>query len=258
MNLWDIRGWAFDLDGVIWAGNQPMPGAADLVAALRQEGRRVVFLTNNSTLLRSMVMEKLAAHGIPASPQEVVSTVETAAEQLLERYGRIRVLTMGIDVLNKAMEAAGHTVVADPNEAEAVVIGRDPGLTYERLTTTCHAVDRGIPFLALNVDARLPVEGGSWLPGVGPLVAAVQAATGRYPEVVGKPSPMLFHTALHHLGTTPEESVMVGDNPDTDIMGGLAVGMWTVQVGDTNGNPEPHLRVATPAELLSLWQAHRH
>lgn len=255
MNLANLTGWVFDLDGVIWAGRELLPGAAELVAALRRANRRVVFLTNNSTSTRAMLLERLASHGIPAEPREVVCTVDTAAEILWQRFGPVRVLAMGIDGLAQSMEAAGHTVVTEAAEAEAVVVGLDPALNFDRLTTICRAVARGIPYFTLNVDARRPAEGGAWIPGLGALVAAVEYVTGRYPEVIGKPSPLLFETALRHLETDPSASVMVGDNPHTDIAGGLSMGLWTILVGDAHGGPQPHLRVANLAELLDLWQA---
>jgi len=254
MNLADLTGWAFDLDGVIWAGRELLPGAAELVAALRRANRRVVFLTNNSTSTRAMLIERLTSHGIPAEPREIVCTVDAAAEILLERFGPVRVIAMGIDALGQSMEAAGHTVVTEADEAEAVVLGLDPALNFDRLTTVCRAVARGVPYFTLNVDARRPTEGGTWIPGLGAVVAAVEYVTGRYPEVIGKPSPLLFEAALRHLETDPAESVMVGDNPHTDITGALSMGMWTVLVGGAEGGPEPHLRVANLAELLALWQ----
>ncbi|HEY8346597.1 MAG TPA: HAD-IIA family hydrolase [Symbiobacteriaceae bacterium] len=254
MRLQDLAGWVFDLDGVIWSGRQAIPGARELVATLRETGRRVVFLSNNSTASRQMLAERLRAHGIAANPEQVISPMETAARQLRERFGSVRVLVVGAEVLRAALEAEGHTCVDDPMEAEAVVMGRDETFDYHRLTQTCRAVERGIPYITLNVDARLPIEDGQWLPGVGALVAAVEAVTGRYPEVVGKPSPLLFKAALAAMGTAPADSVMVGDTRETDIAGGRQTGMWTIQVGQRSGKPEPHLQVATPAELLQLWR----
>ncbi len=253
MRLSDLQGWVFDLDGVIWSGRQVLPGAVDLVESLRRSGRAVVFLSNNSTASRSALAERLCQCGIPAGPKQVITPMETAAQQLRERFGRLRVLVVGGPALRAALEAEGHTCVEDPAAAEAVVMGRDEQFDYERLTRTCRAVERGIPYVALNVDARLPIEDGQWLPGVGVLAAAVQAATGRYPEVVGKPSPLLFEAALAALGTAPAESVIVGDTRETDIAGGRRADMWTIQVGHRKGEPEPHLQVATPAHLLQLW-----
>lgn len=198
---------------------------------------------------------RLRGHGIVAAPEEIVSPVEAAGRYLMAEYGQLRVLAVGIPELADALEAAGHTTVDDPLAAEAVVFGRKLDFSYPDLVALCRAVDRGVPFLVMNRDARLPVEGGSWLPGLGALVAAVVAATGRAPLVVGKPSPLLFQSALERAGLAPQESAMVGDTPESDIQGGLTAGMWTVQIGPTKSQWEPHLRVSGLDELLRLWQA---
>jgi HAD superfamily hydrolase (TIGR01450 family) len=249
-----VQGWVFDLDGVIWAGKLALPGAVDLVAELRRAGRSVLFLSNNSGATAEQLAGRLTALGIPASPGDLVSPVAAAGQYLRERCGAVRVLVSGVPALADGLRAAGHTLVTDPLAAEAVVMGRDPAFTYETLALLSRAVDRGVPFLALNRDLRMPVEGGVWVPGLGALVAAVEAATGREAELVGKPHPLLFRTALAHLGLAPYEVVMIGDTPAADIAGGLAAGMWTVLVGGATAAPEAHLRVSDPAELLGRWQ----
>jgi 4-nitrophenyl phosphatase len=250
-----LRGWAFDLDGVIWAGEEPMPGALELIAALREAGRQVVFLSNNSGWTAAGLAEKLTQMGIAATAENVVSPVGAAGDFLLQQYGRVRVLVSGLPALADSLQAVGHTPVSDPNLAEAVVMGRDFDFNYERLALVCRAVDRGIPFIALNKDVRLPIEGGGWAPGLGAMVAAVVAATGREPQLVGKPSPLLFEAAMARMGTRPSESVMVGDTPAADIAGGLRAGMWTVLVGNSQAEPAAHMRVADPADLLGRWRS---
>lgn len=250
-----LDGWVFDLDGCIWGGDVLLPGAAELVAALRGAGRRVAFLTNNSAHPGSYIAAKLNRLGIPAAPADVITPVDTAGGYLKDRHGSVRVLYGGVPSLGESLAAAGHTVVSDPEAAEAVVMGRDPEWTYAKLAAICRAVERGVPFLALNLDVRLPLENGTWLPGLGTLVASVVTATGRQPEVIGKPSLRLFAAALARTGTTPARSVMIGDTPEADSAGGQAAGMWTVQIGDRAGTPAAHVRVQDPAELLRRWQA---
>lgn len=250
------EGWIFDLDGVVWAGAVALPGAPELVAALRAAGRRVVFLTNNSGETAAALAQKLTGLGIPAAAADVVSPVETAGSFLRERLGGpAPVLVSGVPALAAALARAGHRPVDDPDAAGAVVMGRDPLWSYARLAAVCRAVDRGVPWVALNLDRRLPLENGTWLPGLGALVASVVAATGREPEVVGKPSPLLFRAALARLGTAPDRTVMVGDTPEADVAGGRAAGLWTVLVGAAAGAPAPHGQVADPADLLRRWRA---
>jgi HAD superfamily hydrolase (TIGR01450 family) len=249
-----FKGWVFDLDGVIWAGREPMPGAVALVKALRQAGRRVVFLTNNSGATAEGLAERLTAMGIEATGADVVTPMAAAGDFLRDQAGPVKVLVSGLPELVEALQAKGHTPVTDPEEAEAVVMGRDPDFTYKRLVQVCRAVDRGVPFLVLNRDVRYPVEGGGWLPGLGAWVVAVEAATGRESTVVGKPSPLLFTTALERIGTTPAESVMVGDTPAADIAGGRGAGLFTILVGGSKAPPAADREAENLAHVLRIWQ----
>lgn len=252
-----MAGWIFDLDGVIWAHTQVLPGAIELVEALRRKGRGVVFLTNNSGATAPALAERLTAMGIPAGPEDVVCPIDAAGEYLLDRCGKTAVLVSGLPELRAALERAGHVPVDDPEAAGAVIMGRDPAFGYATLARVCQAVDRGIPFLALNRDPRYPVGNGAWLPGLGAWVAAVVAAAGREPEIVGKPSPLLFEAALGRLGLPASATVMVGDTPAADIAGGLGAGLWTVLVGGDTHEPQGHLQVADTAALCSIYLGER-
>jgi len=118
--------------------------------------------------------------------------------------------------------------VRDWRRATVVAVGNDFDLTYERLTAAARACAAGAPLITPNVDPRLPLEGGEFLPGCGALVAAVAVAAGVRPIVVGKPEAPLFHIALERLGLAPAEAAMVGDSVPSDIAGARAVGMRTV------------------------------
>ncbi len=252
MDLHAMRGWVFDLDGVIWAGQQLLPGAAEFVGALRESGRKVLFLTNHSMANDEGLVRRLGGHGIAVTTNDVLCPIDAAGHTLMEKYGPMKVLATGVPELFEALHKMGHTTVDDPFEAQAVVFGRSLDFSYADLVKVCRAVDRGVPFLTLNNDAYFPVDGWARMPGLGALVAAVTTATGRQVEVVGKPSPLLFQTALERLGTSPAETVMVGDTPDADIAGGLGVGMWTVLLGGATHGPQPHMRAANLAELHAL------
>jgi len=163
--------------------------------------------------------------------EHVLTPLEIFGQVIRERWGRSRVLVMGAAELADVVAAAGHEVVdtKDWGRATVVAVGNDFDLTYERLTAAARAVAAGAPLVAPNVDPRLPIEGGAFLPGCGAIVAAVAAAAVvATPVIVGKPEPPLFRIALHRMGLAPGATAMVGDSVPSDIRGARGVGMRTV------------------------------
>jgi 4-nitrophenyl phosphatase len=166
------------------------------------------------------------------------------------------VLVIGADEMGAAIRAAGHELLplTAYRDATVVAVGNDFDLSYARLAAAARAVAAGAALVTPNVDARLPVEGGDFLPGCGAIVEAVAVAGGRRPEIVGKPEPTLFRVALSRLGTDPGDTVMVGDSLESDIQGGRGVGMRTVLYAP-DGRPAvspdlaPDLVVRSFAEL---------
>jgi HAD superfamily hydrolase (TIGR01450 family) len=256
MKLSDLRGFAFDLDGCIWAGSILLPGAKEVVAALRQRGKRVLFLTNNSRALPDGLAAKLVALGIDAGAHEVLAALELLGQAITRRFGRTTVLVVGTEEVARAVAAHGHTVVPVERwkEARVVAVGNDPTFDYARLKAASQAVFRGAAFVAVNLDPRLPLEEGEFDPGAGSLAEAIAVASGVRPIVVGKPNAPIFRTALDRLGAGPGEAAMIGDSLASDIQGGLAAGMVTVWVAPPEARGDaairPHLSVTSLHELL--------
>jgi HAD superfamily hydrolase (TIGR01450 family) len=224
-----VRGFVFDLDGCVWNGNTLNPGARETLQRLVAAGRTIAFVTNNSRATADDILARLHALGVEVAehaftPLEIIGTV------IAERFGRSRVLAIGAPELSVAIARAGHTLVdvKDYAQATAVAVGNDFDLTYERLTAASRAAARTGRLVTPNVDPRLPIEGGDFLPGCGALVAFVAAAAGVAPLVVGKPEPPLFRMALERLGVAPADAAMVGDSVPSDIRGARGVGMHTV------------------------------
>jgi HAD superfamily hydrolase (TIGR01450 family) len=252
------RGVVFDLDGCVWNGSAVTPGARELIAALGGSGRGVAFLTNNSRATAGEIHARLRAARIEADPYRVLTPLEILGEVIRTRHGSSRVLVIGAPEMAAVVRAAGHEVLPPERyrTATVVAVGNDFDLTYTRLTAACRAVAAGAAFITPNVDPRLPVEEGEFLPGCGALVAAVAAAAGRQPEVVGKPEPPLFEIALTRLGVAGSDAVMVGDSVESDVRGGRAVGMRTVlyrPVGPVS--PDADFTVRSFAELEALLLA---
>lgn len=224
-----VRGFVFDLDGCVWNGSALNPAAGETLAALHRAGRGLAFLTNNSRETGEDILRRLHAVGVTVA-EHALTPLEIIGEVIARRFGPSRVLVIGAEELARVIARAGHAVVPvkDYRRATVVALGNDFDLTYERLTAAARACAAGAPLVTPNVDPRLPLEGGDFLPGCGALVEAVAVAAGVRPIVVGKPEAPLFRIALERLGLAPSEAAMVGDSLPSDIAGARAVGMRTV------------------------------
>jgi HAD superfamily hydrolase (TIGR01450 family) len=255
VTLADLRGFVFDLDGCVWTGHVLSPGAGECLAALRQAGRRIGFITNNSRETGAGIAARLAALGVGGG-EAVLTPLEIIGETIRDRYGFSRVLVVGAAELAETVRRAGHEVVGVKDYARATVValGNDFDLTYERLTAAARAAAAGAPLVVPNVDPRLPLEGGEFAPGCGAIVAAVAVAAGVHPVVVGKPEEPLFRIALQRMRLAPREAAMVGDSVPSDIEGARRVGMRTVLYAP-EGEPSAHdadVVVRTFDELRAL------
>ena len=268
-----VRLVIFDLDGVVYRGTEPVPGAPELVDFLHGSGVAVRFATNNSTATRRAYADRLATMGIRAAADEIVTSTSATVEHLRRHAPEVRtVLAIGADGMQAELAEAGLDVTmaaAVPGgdggplgrRFDAVVVGLDPAIDYARLATAMAAVAGGARLIATNADARYPTPAG-FLPGAGAIVAAVSAATGVSPEVIGKPAPAMFRDALEAAGVPPAECVVVGDNPDADVVGANRAGCASIlvltgvadaaSVGRLDGDRVPDAVAADPGEVRAL------
>src|SRR6202158_6235370 len=183
-----MRGFIFDLDGCVWTGDVLIPGAADVLALIRSQGRALTFLTNNSRARAATMQAKLERLGIQAAVNEVLTPLEILGRVLDAHVGAAsRVLAIGGPELEGAVVDGGHSLVSMDRyrEAQAVVVGNDFDFSYERLTAAPRAVAGGAAFLTPNLDPQLPVEGDDFLPGCGAIVEAVAARARLRPLLSG-------------------------------------------------------------------------
>jgi glycerol-1-phosphatase len=247
------RGIVFDLDGVVYLGEEVIPAAPAALDEVRGLGARVAFVTNNSYRPPDLVAEKLNRLGVKATPAEVLTSAQAAVRLLGGRDGLegVGVLVVGGPGLRQALEAVGARLVDGPawRDAEVVAVGFDPGLTYERVRTATLAIRAGARFVGSNPDTTLPTPEGFW-PGAGATLALLEASTGVRPEVAGKPERALLDTAAAAIGPGPY--LMVGDRADTDLDGAHRLGWATALVlsGVTRPADLPDLAVA-PDHLLA-------
>jgi len=233
----------FDLDGVIYRGRQPVPGAAELVAGLRKAGLLVRFATNNSMATRAMYVPRLVEMGIPVEVDEIVTSTSATIDHLRAHLPEVRrVMAVGAEGMLHELLAAGFDAIAagdavdasydgGPLEAEydAVIAGLDPAFDFRRLAAATTAIRAGARFIATNADLRYPTPTG-FLPGAGSIIAALRAASGSEPLVIGKPQPGIFTAILERADVREEEAVAIGDNPDADMVAASRAGMRSILV----------------------------
>jgi len=233
----------FDLDGVVYRGHQPVPGAAELASALRSRGTLLRYATNNSMATRGEYVARLASMRIPAQLDEIVTSTSATIDHLRAHLpGVERVLAVGAPGMLDELRGAGFEATAAGDAAgpgydggqlagsyDAVVAGLDPAFDYHRLAAATTAIRSGARFIATNADLRYPTPAG-FLPGAGSIVAAIAAASGTEPLVIGKPQPGIFRAILEAAGVEPDEALAVGDNPDADMVAARRSGIESVLV----------------------------
>jgi glycerol-1-phosphatase len=211
-----------DLDGVLYRGPEPIAGAPQAVERLRAAGKRVAFVTNNSSRTPGRVAERLASVGIRAEPDEVVTSALATADLLAER-GTRSAFVIGEDGLRTALANAGIELAdGSDGSVDAVVVGFDRTADYRKLKDGAVLVERGASLVASNPDPAFPAPAGEAWPGAGALLAVIETTTGLRGEVVGKPHPPLLHRALERAGGG--RPLVVGDRLDTDIAGAAGLG----------------------------------
>jgi phosphoglycolate/pyridoxal phosphate phosphatase family enzyme len=224
------RGWLFDLDGTVYRGDDLIPGADTTIAALRADGRRVVFLSNKPLQTRADYARKLTKLGIPTDDDEVLNSSLVLARHLAGLDPGAPVFVIGEPPLIAELLAHGFEVRTD-HRVRWVVIAFDRTFDYAKLNTALQAVRRSdARLIATNPDRTCPTEDGE-IPDCAGMIAAVEAVTGRTVEtVVGKPSPIILEVALGALKVQAADAVMVGDRIETDILMGKRLGLGTVLV----------------------------
>jgi 4-nitrophenyl phosphatase len=231
-SLREMRGAVIDMDGVLWAGRQPLPGLLPFFDCLRQCGVRFVLAPNNSSMTPDQYVGKLAGMGVAVSTGEILTSAQATASYLKPRLasGGARVFPIGEDGVLQALTAAGFQMTGlYETTADYVVVGMDRGLTWDKLATATLNIRAGAVFVGTNPDVSLPTERGI-THGNGAILAALQAATGVKPIVIGKPEPIMYQQALERLGTDPEFTAGIGDRLDTDILGAVRAGLPSVLV----------------------------
>lgn len=217
-----------DMDGVIYRGKGLIPGARDFVAHMRDNDIPFLFLTNNSEQTPLDLQRKLAGMGIDGLTEANFITASIATAQFLQaQRPHSSAYVVGGNGLASELYKVGYSITE--SNPEYVVVGKTSHFSYATMRKAAELIDGGAKFIGTNPDMIDPVEGGTE-PAAGVLLAAIEAATGRKPYIVGKPNSLMMIFARQMLGAHAEDCVMIGDRMDTDIVGGLEAGMRTVLV----------------------------
>ncbi len=255
-----IDGILFDLDGTVYLGENALPTAPEAIARLRAAGKRVLFVSNKPLYPREDYAAKLSRLGIPATPDDVITSGYVLARYLARTAPDQRLFVIGEPPLLAEMRAQGLDVVDDlPGDARGVidvsgiagvVVAFDRTLDYRKLNIAYQALMRGAHFYATNADKACPMPGG-FIPDAGATLAALAHITGREVEVLaGKPSPVIVEAALERLGLPPERCLMVGDRLETDIRMGQQAGMWTAVTLTGASSRADAKRLQPPPDLI--------
>jgi HAD superfamily hydrolase (TIGR01450 family) len=225
--------WVTDLDGVVWLAERPIPGSARAVERLREAGARVLFVTNNAAPTVAELIERLAAAGIEAEEDDLITSAQAAAEML--EPGSTAVVCAGEGVA-EALSRRGVKVVPDA-PADAVVVGLTFDFDFESLARAASAVRAGARFIGTNEDATHPTP-ERLLPGSGAVLAAVATAAQATPVIAGKPHGPLVSLVRRRAS---DISIVVGDRPSTDglLAHRLGVPFGLVRSGVTRDGREP-------------------
>jgi len=220
----------FDLDGVFYKGKETRMkiGGTRIIGLLRRRGKKIYVLTNNSTDTASTIFALLREFDIPVRREEVLTSGLLTAEYLLRRHGTVSYFLVGERGLEREMARFGHHR-SKGEDARFVVVGLDRHLTYEKLDHAARLVRNGASIVATHSSRLYMYRTGPAI-ATGPIVKAIEFATGRKATVIGKPSPLMFREALAKAGCESSEAVMVGDQVDTDIEGATKVGIDSVLV----------------------------
>jgi 4-nitrophenyl phosphatase len=227
-----IKALIIDMDGVVWKSDSPIGDLASTFNRIRERGLKFVFATNNSTKSSEQYVERLAQFGVEVEPWQVITSSQAAAHAVAQKFPRgTKVFMIGEDGVRMALEEKGFEIVSVENatQAQAVVMGIDRGINFEKAAEATLLVRSGVPFYATNTDKTFPTPRGE-IPGAGAWISIITTATDVQPIIAGKPFPFLMDLSLEKLGVRNKEALVVGDRLETDIAAGQAVGCPTALV----------------------------
>lgn len=220
-----VQAIAFDLDGTLYLQGTPLPGAIELLQALRSANVPYVFMTNNSSVSKATYLDKLTPLGGRPEPNEVLTSNDVMLAHLQQTGLTNPYLVATAEVRE---EYAEHGIIHTEDDPDSVVLTFDMELTFQKIADACRFIVTGVPYLATHPDVTCPIPNG-FLPDTGSFIEMFAAATGGYrPEILGKPAAATIRAVADRLGATPHHIAFVGDRLTTDIQMGNDAGFISV------------------------------
>lgn len=260
--LREIRAMMIDIDGTLLRGNLALPGLVEFFDFMNQHGIQFQVASNNATKTLSAYHQKISAFGAKLSLENILTCSTVTAMYLQEKYPDGKVYMIGQAGLEEALIQAGIQIITGlAGKVDAVVVGGDYSLTYEKLKYASLHIQRGAEFIGTNPDLLYPTDEGL-VPECGMTLVALETATQVKPVIMGKPNRFMFDLGMKKMGVQPHETAMLGDRLETDIQGGQNVGMKTILVETGVDNQasiidksiQPDLVVRDLPELITIWK----
>ena len=223
----EVECWLTDMDGVLVHENRPLPGAAELLQQWRDQGKPYLVLTNNSIFTPRDLSARLRASGLEVPEEFIWTSALATAAFLKDQMPGGSAFVIGEAGITTALHEAGF--IMTETAPDYVVVGETRNYSFEAITKAIRLINNGARFIATNPDATGPSADGP-LPATGAIAALITKATGKEPYIVGKPNPMMFRSALNKIGAHSENTGMIGDRMDTDVVAGIEAGLHTILV----------------------------
>ena len=240
-NLKKVKVFLLDMDGTIYLGDELIEGATDFLQKLKEEGKRYIFFTNNSSKNKDSYVEKLNKLGINASREEVFTSGEATTMYLSKIKPNAKIYLLGTPALEEEFQRAGFLLEGERHkDIDYVVLGFDTTLTYEKLWGACEYVSEGVEYIATHPDFNCPLPNDKFMPDAGAMAALIEASTGKTPLVIGKPNKQVVESIASKYNLNKEDMAMVGDRLYTDIMMGINSGITSVLVYTGETKPEDY------------------
>lgn len=233
--MFNYKTVCLDLDGTVYKGVEPIPEAIALIRRLQEQGIEPFFITNNASMTRTELKDKLAGFGVTTTEEFIYTSGMAAAQYVKRELPHAKVFVIGTRALREELEAVQLELVEEG--ADAVVMGIDRDITYAKLATACLEVRAGATLIATNPDHAFPSHQGL-LPGNGAFVKLVEFSTETDAIFCGKPSSIMLELIQQQTGSTKEQMVLIGDNMKTDLLAGVNYGIDTIHVNSGVDRPE--------------------
>ena len=253
----------FDLDGTLYLGDTLFPGAKELLACIRARGGQYRFLTNNSSRSVTAYVEKLARLGVAAEAGDFLTSVDALTYYLREHGGEDkRYYVCGTESMKSQLRAAGIALADGRDDANALLMGFDTELTFQKLEDACILLGQNVPYIATNPDWVCPTSYG-FVPDCGSVCEMLYRATGRRPIVIGKPEPLMPQLAMLESSISAQETLLIGDRIYTDIASGanalidtlLVLSGETKEEGLPTADPQPTFVLPDVAALMNILES---